>query len=343
MTDTRSLSDAIQAHVRERAMAALDAGVPPQTIAVVLGLHVNTVYRWTSLRRQRGPAALESRPRGRPLGVGRLLSPEQEDDLRALVADSMPSEHGIASPTWNRRAVAELAANRYGVELAPRTVGDYLDRWGYGYKSAEKHDWQQCPEAVAEWLGAGFPAIQELAAKEDAALLFLDETGVCSNPTPARGYAPVGKAPKVEMGNVRSRVNVSSAIGADGTLAHFIYTENTTGAVFVGVLEELVKQVGRKLHLVVDRHPAHTAKVVTEWVAENAGRIALHFLPAHAPEMNPAEYLNHDIKANVFREGYPKSKADLMGKTSRFMAGLAATEKVGARYFMHEEAKYAAG
>ena len=48
------------------------------------------------------------------------------------------------------------------------------------------------------------------------------------------------------------------------------------------------------MFLVVDRHPAHIAKVVMQFVQEKKGQIELHFLPGYAPDLNPDEFVwNH--------------------------------------------------
>jgi len=50
---------------------------------------------------------------------------------------------------------------------------------------------------------------------------------------------------------------------------------------------------GRKgrVILVLDRHPAHIAKVVARYVQGLRGRLELHFLPGYAPELNPDEFV----------------------------------------------------
>jgi len=46
--------------------------------------------------------------------------------------------------------------------------------------------------------------------------------------------------------------------------------------------------------LVLDRHPAHIAKSIAEYVQSLKGRLELHFLPGYAPELNPDEFVwNH--------------------------------------------------
>ena len=43
--------------------------------------------------------------------------------------------------------------------------------------------------------------------------------------------------------------------------------------------------------LVVDGHPAHRAKLVTDFVADTEGRLRLFMLPAYSPQLNPDEWV----------------------------------------------------
>jgi hypothetical protein len=66
------------------------------------------------------------------------------------------------------------------------------------------------------------------------------------------------------------------------------------------------------------------------------------YLPKYAPERNPDEYLNCDLKANINTDGLPKDRAELKGKLQRFMQKLAKLPGRIASYFKHKFIRYAA-
>ncbi|MCK7579432.1 MAG: transposase [Chromatiales bacterium] len=71
-------------------------------------------------------------------------------------------------------------------------------------------------------------------------------------------------------------------------------------AVFIDFLARLLEHAGRRrLYLIVDGHPVHKSKAVSRWVAQHADRLRLLFLPGYAPELNPDELLNHDVKQAI--------------------------------------------
>lgn len=54
----------------------------------------------------------------------------------------------------------------------------------------------------------------------------------------------------------------------------------------------------------------HSAKV-TEWIEKNKDRIEIFFLPPYAPEFNPDELVNSDLKRSVGQKLSPHSADEL--------------------------------
>jgi transposase len=171
---------------------------------------------------------------------------------------------------------------------------------------------EQDPAAVARWLTEDYPAICAQAKREGGVVLWLDEVGVRSDAAAGRSWAPVGQTPVIKGTGKRFRVNMVSAISNAGRLRFRLFTGSFTGAVFIDFLGRLVRDCGgRKVHLIVDGHPVHRAKLVSAWVGRHADRIELHFLPGYSPELNPVELLNQDVKANAAGRRRARSAAEL--------------------------------
>ena len=80
-----------------------------------------------------------------------------------------------------------------------------------------------------------------------------------------------------------------------------------------------------KIFLVVDRLQAHQTPAVRAWVAARNDRLELFPLPRRAPELNPDEYLNNDLKGGVNAAGLPATV--LSGRT--YMSCRQAEQPVG--------------
>ena len=121
-----------------------------------------------------------------------------------------------------------------------------------------------------------------------------------------------------------------------------IYPGKMNAAVFIEFLKRLIAGRSKKIFLVVDNLSVHSAVAVNEWLAEHKNEIEVFYLPKYAPERNPDEYLNCDVKGNINTDGLPKDREELKGKLHRFMQKLAKLPRRVASYFQHKLIKYAA-
>ncbi len=341
--DARSLPGAAQEALRKRAVQAVLDGMSQVEAARVFGVHPNAVNRWVKRYREGGWPALAERRRGRRAGEQAALSPGQEQEVIALVRDATPDQLGLAGFLWTREAVAELILERYGVRLARTTVGRYLRGWRFSPQKPQRRALEQNPAAVRRWLGEEYPAIVAAARREGGMLLWLDEMGVRSDAAAGRSWAPVGQTPVVKRTGKRFRVNMISAISAGGLLRFRLFAGSFTGAVFIDFLGRLLRDCGgRKVHLIVDGHPVHRAKLVSGWLERHAKRIQLHFLPGYSPELNPVELLNHDVKANAAGRRRARSAVELAGELRVYARGRQRHPEVVVRFFQHPDTCYAA-
>jgi transposase len=341
--DARSLPGAAQEALRKRAVQAVLDGMSQAQAARVFGVHRNAVNRWVKRYRHGGWDALSQRRRGRRAGEPATLSPSQQQEVIALVRETTPDELGLAGFLWTRDAVAELIAHRFGVRLARTTVGRYLRAWRFSPQQPQRRALEQNPAAVRRWLAETYPAIRARAKREGGVVLWLDEMGVRSDAAAGRSWAPVGQTPLVKRTGKRFRVNMISAISAGGLLRFRLFVGSFTGPVFIDFLRRLLRDCGgRKVHLVVDGHPVHRAKLVSAWVGRHAERIQLHFLPGYSPELNPVELLNHDVKANAAGRGRARTVAELTGELRGYVRRRQAQPQVVVRFFQHPATCYAA-
>jgi transposase len=339
----RELSDSVLEALRLRALHGRELGFTEEELARLLGVARETVSRWWSAFQKGGLEAIPHERTGRPLGSGRILSDEQGIQIQTILNTQSPLDGGIASPLWTRRAVRELIAHCFGINMPVRTVGEYLKRWGYTPKKPQRHARYQDADEVQEWLEKIYPAIEELAAEEDAEILWCDETGIDTNTHAGTGYAPVGEPATIEVSSSPCRMNVISAISNAGDLRFMTYAATMTGALFVTFLTQLITGAKRKLYLIADRLPAHESGVVDAWVAAHSHQLELFYLPRRAPERNPVEYLNNELKSGVNAEKLPEDKQELRSNMQRFLQRLARLPEHVMSYFRNGFVQYAAG
>jgi transposase len=343
LPDARTLSDEVLQALRMRALHGCERGFNESNVAELLGVARETVSRWWSAYTSGGTQALPDERSGRPVGSGRTLNDEQAAHIQELLNENTPDQLGIASPLWNRRAVRDLIQKEYDIDMPVRTVGEYLKRWGYTAKRPSRHANDQDPEEVRQWLEETYPAIESRAREEDAEIHWCDETGVAAHEHPGLGYAPQGQAAAMAVPNSHIRMNLISTITNEGAVDFMTYKDTMDAALFIAYVEALLQTTTKKVFLIIDRLRAHKAKEVEAWVAEHANRIELFDLPRYAPERNPVEYLNNDMKGQVNAEGLPDNEDELQSRIHRFMRRLMHFPEHVIAYFQHPCAQYAAG
>jgi transposase len=342
LLDTRSLSDEVREALRLRAVAARAAGFATDTVAAVLGVRPETVSRWFTAYQRGGVDALPGDRTGRPVGSGRLLSAAQEGRLEAVIVGSTPADEGIASGLWTRQAVRQLIRQEFGLDLPIRAVGEYLRRWGLTPQRPVRHAYRQDAEEVRRWLEEEYPAVAARAKAEGAEIHWGDESGARSEAARQRGYAPRNEPPEQAVSGQRFRVNMISTITNEGKLRFMLYDGQMTAAVFVLFLTRLVAGATRKIILIVDRLKVHEAKEVQAWLYDHRDELEIVGLPRYAPERNPDEYLNNDVKGNLNTDGPAGSREELKGKMRRFLQHLAKLPEHVRAYFEHPKVAYAA-
>src|SRR2546429_377353 len=88
--------------------------------------------------------------------------------------------------------------------------------------------------------------------------------------------------------------------------------------------------------------PGATGGVVTEWVEQHADRLEIFYLPVQAPELNPDEYLNNEVKGTVNESGLARTEGELVGKLGRLLQRLVELPQHVASFFQHPRVAYAA-
>jgi transposase len=343
LPDARELSDDVLEALRLRALRGCELGFTEADVANRLGVCRETVSRWWSAYARDGLDALPHDRTGRPTGTGRTLSDQQAQQIQQPLTAHSPEDLGIPAPLWNRRAVQQLIRNTLGIVMPVRTVGSYLQRWGYTPKRPRRHAKKQDPEEIRRWLEDTYPAIEQRAEKENAEIHWCDETGVRADQHPARGYAPVGEPVTMDVPNPHIGMNQIATVTNEGAVRFMTYERTMTAALFLVFLGRLLRSTTGKLFVIVDRLRAHTTPEVEAWGAAHRDRIELFYLPTYAPERNATEYLNNDLKGQVNAAGLPGNKGELRSRMQGFMNNLRRLPQHVRNYFKHPCMLYAMG
>jgi len=132
---------------------------------------------------------------------------------------------------------------------------------------------KQDEKQVKKWVGPEFPGISERAKAKNAEIFFGDETGLQNTSNYAKGYAPIGKTPVVQTASKHIKINE--------------------------FMMRIMHDTSKKVFLILDNLRVHHSKKVTAWLEKHKDEIEVFYLPSYAPEYNPDELLNSDLKRGI--------------------------------------------
>lgn len=340
--DARSLPPDAQAELRRTAVRLVDEGRSQVEVAGLLGVSRDAVGNWVAAHRRGGDRALDARRRGRRGGHTKLTAAQQQR-IAGLIVGKNPDQLKLPGFLWTRALVRDLIWQRFGIEVGQDTVGRYLRSWGFSPQKPMRRAYEQSEEAVRRWLEERYPEIVTRAYRERAEILWADESGLRSDHTAGRTWAPVGQTPVTKGTGKRFKANMIAAISNTGTLRFRVFEERFTAPLFLDFLRRLVKDnKGRKIMLIVDGHPAHRARIIRDYLAANPDLIELHYLPGYSPELNPAEMLNQDVKTNALGKRRPTNLNELKADIRSFLRSTQRRPAKIARYFQERHVTYAA-
>lgn len=318
-------------------------GLGVMKIVKLSGLSWPAVRTALNLYSEGGWKALKPDTPGRKQGTGRSLTAEQETQIKKMICDKRPEQLKMDFALWNRPAVMQLIQQEFGIKLSVRSVGDYLKRWGFTPQKPIKRAYEQQPKAVQSWLDNEYPDIAAQAKKEGAEIHWGDETALVNTDVRGRGFAPKGQTPVAyTVGGRREKLSMISTVTNQGKTRWMIIEDAFNSDKLIEFLEMLIKDMDRKVFLILDNLRVHHSKPVKAWLEKHKKKIEVFYLPSYSPELNPDERLNADLKYAMGSKVPARTKKKLKAAANEHMTMLDNSPERVKSYFQDEKVKYAA-
>lgn len=341
--DARKLDPKQQEALRFTAVRMVyEEGYTQRAAAKAVGVTRPEVNKWCRKYEKKGWEALKARKRGRRSDEQKALKPHQCATLVRLITEKMPDQLKMPFVLWTRAAVRDLAAERFGTTLSLVTIGNYLRSWGFTAQKPTRRAYAQDAAAVRRWREEEYPAIERRAKREGAAIFWGDEGKVTNEVHAGRSFARRGETPVVRESGKRIKLNHISAVTNRGEMRFMTYTSTMTQAKYILFLARLVESSEKKVFFIADNLRVHHGKKVKAWAESNKEQIELFFIPSYAPETNPDEYLNRDLKKNVHGKRAPRTFQELKENVITFMRKLQKTPERVRKYFNGRDVAYCA-
>ncbi len=331
-----------QNEVRDRVLSAIAGGMTQAQAARAFGVADRSIRRWIAHCKQHESSTYTPAVRGRKAAQGGKLTAKQAEKIKAIVIGKMPDQIKLPFYLWTRAAVAALIERQYKVTMSAASIGNYLRRWGMTAQKPVRRAYERDDAKIAAWLNKEYPQIHKKAKRDKAVIYWADESGLRSDDVRGRSFSPKGKTPEIRATGKRFGVNMISALSNQGSLAFQVFEGRFTSQTFIGFMARLIKHArGKKVVLIVDGHPVHRSRAVSQWLQTHSSDIQMHFLPGYAPELNPDELLNHDVKLGMSKSR-PTNRHEMKAALRSHLHRRQKQPEVIRNFFKAQHVRYAA-
>ena len=335
--DGRALDHKTLEEIRIRAVQRVEAGESPEDVIRVLGFGRTVIYDWLAKYREGGIEALRAKPiAGRPS----KLAGKEIKWLYRTITSKNPLQLRFEFALWTRGMVRDLIRETFGVHLSEVSVGRLLRKLGLSPQKPLRRAYEQDPEGVQKWMDEEYPKIRALAKKERASVYFGDEAGVRSDFHSGTTWAIKGQTPVVPATGQRFGLNLISAVSPRGEMRFMIVNGRMNAGRFIEFLDRLTHNQPGPVFLIVDGHPSHRARKVSEYVRGKKGKLRLFFLPAYSPELNPDELVWNHLKNNGVGKRIIRTRDELKRVVLAHLRSLQKTPALIRSFFLQPELKY---
>jgi transposase len=143
---------------------------------------------------------------------------------------------------------------------------------------------------------------EKRAKRQNALIVFEDESGVSLLPSVRATWAPRGHTPVLRHPFNWKRLSLAGALAYEpnGSDAHLFF-ELRPGAyndeTLIEFLSELNDVEQRAVLLIWDGLPSHRSRRMSDWVAGQRHWLSVERLPGYAPDLNPLEHVWGNLKS----------------------------------------------
>lgn len=320
---------AIRLHVEEN--------IHPELIAQMLRISVRSVYRWISWFKSKGWDAFKlPQPKRRC-----KLNEEQLGEIVLLILSQTPQALGYETNLWTRKIISQEILKRFNINLSEVSIGRILRRNKVTPQKPIRKAYQQNKDAVEEFKLVTFPALVERAKKENALILWLDETQACSDANVGRTWGQQGNTPIIPANGTKQKINVIGTIDQNGVTDFMTYEGNTNTDVVITYIDLIAKRKKEKLYIILDNAYYHKSEALLLHIEKyHKGWLELVYLPPYSPELNPAELIWAHLKSHGLNRILTKNKEKFLEAVDQHLGKFMENNSLGKSLFGKKELSY---
>jgi transposase len=137
-------------------------------------------------------------------------------------------------------------------------------------------------------------------------------------------------------------VSFLSTVTNQGKVRFMVLEGPLSAQILIRFLRRLIRDTNRRVFVILDNLNVHKAATVRAWVEAHCDAIELFYVPPYAPELNPDEYLNGDLKLGVANRAPARTKPELSTVARSHFRMFQRRPARVRRFFEHPRVSYAA-
>lgn len=344
VVDVKRLPRSEREKLRGKAYEGYCRGKTAYIVSRELRVRVTTVYRWYESFKTSNETSIGEKKRGPETSRKAILTPKEREKLARVIIGKTPDQLKFDFALWSSKGIQEYVKKAFGKEISRKTARRYMQKLGFSFRRPVCYAREQNPQAVTKWLNETYPAIKREASRNQAAIMWADETTNMLGDGTRRGYSLRGHAPLLRTPDKRKiRCSSISAISNRGEIEFMFFDGAMNTDTFKLFCEKLISAKKQPVYLIVDNLRVHHAKHMKPWFEqmEKQKGFRIYYLPSYSPELNPDEYLNRDIKAHLAEKAIPTSENELRETIKNHLMSRKQTPQSIINLFHKKEVRYA--
>jgi len=253
-----------------------------EDVARTCGLARTTVIAAHKAYLNAGWQGVDIARQGRPQGSGSRLTPEQERDVRRLMVSSPPDLLQLDGLLWSRGMVTRLIEQSYGLRLAERTLGLYLERWRITSTGLLDVLSPSGSPLLRQWRLARRLDLAARARRENAEVRWGSQTLARSPVRSAETHAQASNATTVRIAYSQSRTSVLACSTNRGELRWLFADKPFDATTLIDFLRRMIGDASRKIILILEPALGESSGVVRHWLSRHSDEIEVVWMHGDA-------------------------------------------------------------
>ena len=252
--------------------------------------------------RKNGIAGIKAKPKK----TKNLLTEAQRSEIKQIVPETTPKDHGIEADFWTIPILAAFIQAKYRVTYKSKTSYQILFKQAqFTYHKPEKRYHNRKQDVLDRWNKETVPLIKQELQEIDQVVLTGDEMILTTQTTTQKIWLPSKKTIIIEASNKREKRCIFGFLNVKTGAQYAFKTEATNSTTTCKILKKLMLiYPNQKIVIVWDNATWNKSKEVRNFLTEHPGKFQLYSFPPYYPEENPQEHVwkagRSKVTHNVF-------------------------------------------